>query len=84
VNPNAPDAAVYVLKQGINWEAVFEPHSIFASIQEKLAGEFQQSFDGASWNGVAVTPPHELSWYPLRHGAWQLDGGKNALGKAGT
>lgn len=52
------------------------------SIKERLAGYFQLKFDGASWQGTPVTPPRELAWYPFRQSAWQLDGGKNALGKA--
>ncbi|TMW60060.1 hypothetical protein Poli38472_000102 [Pythium oligandrum] len=50
-------------------------------IKELLTEHFPRQFQGATYEETAVTPPRELTWYPSKHSAWQLDCGKNILSK---
>ncbi|GLE02360.1 hypothetical protein PINS_up011198 [Pythium insidiosum] len=59
------------------------PNSATAdAIKERLTTQYPRVFEGVSHDGKALSPPRELAWYPFSQSAWQLDCGKNVLGKA--
>ncbi|KAF0685757.1 Aste57867_22365 [Aphanomyces stellatus] len=53
-------------------------------LKELIGTTFQFARDTYFHNGVAVTPPTSIPWYPQHNTAWQVTCGRVAFSKAGT